>query len=453
MTRRPRLWCAANHPIESAVQPHPGAGFGAGLRPPCNRMNLLSLAFGEDATILRETNFQLLLLATMFPILGTALVSPILDSMIEPVGASPTTIGLMVSFTTAPPIVFIPIAGVLADRYGRRPVLVVALLLFGGGGTAIALTNDFHVILGLRAVQGVGFAGIVPIITASIGDMYEDGREATGQGLRMMMNGLSGAVFPLVAGSLVVLAWQYPFFLYAAAFPVAAVVLRYFDEPADETAGTGSGANAYLAALYGLVRRPYIATILAARTLPATVWIAFLTYNSLVVVRVMDGTPVQAGVLVALGNIGFALGASQVGRLLSVFRGKFGALAASNVSLGVGFVGFLFAPRPAFAVPWIALAGAGFGVSLALYRSYLTELAPEQLRAGLVSLGASGARVTTTATPIAIGIVIDVASPAIGEAAAIQLAGTGTAVVGGVGGIALLLFALVVKPGDVGATG
>lgn len=411
-------------------------------------MNPLGLAFGDDATILREVNFQLLLLATMFPILGSALVSPILDSVIEPFGASPTTIGLMVSFVTGPPIVFIPIAGILADRYGRRPVLVVALLLFGGGGTAIALTTDFRLVLALRAVQGVGFAGIVPIITTSIGDMYEGGREATGQGFRMTVNGLSAAVFPLIAGSLVVFAWQYPFLLYATALPVAVVVHRYFDEPTDHRAGGSdeTGASVYLEALYGLVRRPYIAIILVARTLPATVWIAFLTYNSLVVVRVMGGSPVQAGILVALGNLGFAVGASQVGRLLSLVENKFVSLAASNLSLAIGFIGFLYSPRPAPAVPWIALAGAGFGISLSLYRSHLTELAPEQLRAGLVSVGASGARVTTTVTPIAIGLAIEVAAPAIGETAALQLAGVGTAIVGGGGGIACLLLATVVGP-------
>ena len=163
-------------------------------------MALLRSVFGEDAIILRDANFRLLLSATVFPILGTALVSPILESVIDPFEASPASIGLMISFLTAPAIIVIPFTGVLADRYGRRPVLVVALLLFGSGGSAIALTTDFRTILGLRAIQGVGFAGLVPIITASIGDMYDGEREVSGQGLRMFVNGVSGAVFPLLAG-------------------------------------------------------------------------------------------------------------------------------------------------------------------------------------------------------------------------------------------------------------
>jgi MFS family permease len=411
-------------------------------------MILPRLVFGEDATILRDSNLQLLLLATMFPILGTSLVSPVLESLIEPLGASPTSIGLMISFLTAPAIVAIPIVGVLADRYGRKPVLVVALLLFGAGGSMIMLTTDFRVILGLRVVQGVGFAGIVPVITTSIGDMYDGEREVTGQGFRMLVNGISGAVFPLLAGVLVAVAWQYPFALYAAAFPVAAAVYLRFTEQTTRQAGTDTTTEepAYRHALSALVSYPRVYVLLIARTLPVIVWIGFLTFNSLIVVRVMGGTPSQAGLVVAVGNLVFGVASSQVGRILSLFGGKFPALVTANIALTVGFVGFLFSPQVGLALLWIVLAGAGFGIALSLYRSYITDLAPHTLRAGLVSLGATGGRLTATVTPIAMGSVIELGTPVLGETAALQLAGVGVAVTGGCGGIICLLVAARAGP-------
>ena len=406
-------------------------------------MVLLRSVFGEDAIILRDANFQLLLSATVFPILGTALVSPVLESVIDPFGASPANIGLMISFLTAPAIVVIPFTGVLADRYGRRPVLVVALLLFGSGGSAIALTTDFRVVLGLRAIQGVGFAGLVPIITTSIGDMYDGEREVAGQGLRMFVNGISGAVFPLLAGGLVVVAWQYPFVLYAVAFPVAAVVYLHFIEPTARTVEKAPPVEGpdYRSALSTLVSYPRVYVLLIARTLPVIVWVGFLTFNSLIVVRVMGGSPFQAGLVAAVGNLVFGVASSQLGRVLSLFGGKFYALIAANVALVLGFVGFLFTPQVSLTLPWIVLAGAGFGVALSLYRSYITDLAPQTLRAGLVSLSAAGARVTATGTPIVMGGVIELGTPVLGETAALQLAGVGAAVVGGGGGIVCLLVA------------
>ena len=410
-------------------------------------MSLLRRAFGEDARILRESNFQLLLLATVFPILGSTIVSPVLESLIEPFGTSATDIGLMISALTAPAIFVIPVSGVLADRYGRRPVLVASLLLFGAGGSAIALTTDFRVVLALRALQGIGFAGVVPVITASIGDMYDDSAEVTGQGLRHTVNGISGAAFPLLAGALVASAWQYPFLLYAAAFPVAAVVALRFTEPTKVNTGAGGGDGpAYHRALAGLLRYPRMAVVLLARTLPMVVWIGFVTFNSLVVVRVMGGTPFQAGVLVAAGNLVFGLASSQVGRILAAVGSRFVTLVAANLALAGGFVGFLYAPDVGVAVPWVVLSGVGFGIALSLYRSYLTLLAPETLRAGVVSLGASGARITVTTTPIAMGAVIEAATPALGQTAALQLAGVGAAVVGGGGGILCLLVAAAAGP-------
>lgn len=53
---------------------------------------------------------------------------------------------------TAPPIVLILAAGVLADRFGRKPILVGGLLLYGFASAAIGLIRSFEAPLALRAV-------------------------------------------------------------------------------------------------------------------------------------------------------------------------------------------------------------------------------------------------------------------------------------------------------------
>ena len=87
------------------------------------------------------------------------------------------------------------------------------------------------------------------------------------------------------------------------------------------------------------------------------------------------------------------------------------------------------------------LAGTGFGVALSLYRSYITEVAPQTLRAALVSLSATGARITATGTPIIMGSVVELGTSVLGETGALQLAGAGAAAIGGGGGIICLLLA------------
>ncbi|MEF8791623.1 MAG: hypothetical protein V5A61_15965, partial [Haloarculaceae archaeon] len=88
----------------------------------------------------------------------------------------------------------------------------------------------------------------------------------------------------------------------------------------------------------------------------------------------------------------------------------------------------------------------GFGLTLSLYRSIITGLAPDDLRAGLVSVAEAWGRLTNTLTPIAMGAVIAVATPRIGFASGLRLAGVGVAVVGAVGGILCLLVATGAPP-------
>lgn len=228
----------------------------------------LDSLFGDDVAVLQETNFQLLLLANGMPALGTALLSPVLDSLTDPFGVSPASIGLMVSVFTAPPIVMIPVAGAFADRYGRKPILVSSLILFVLTGTAIAFTTDFRVVLGLRLLQGVAFAGLTPIIITSIGDLYTGTEEATAQGLRFTGSGFSQTLFPLLAGLLVVIAWQYPFLLYALSLPVAVLVFRWFDRsnaPGTTPALDGGDTRSYRRVLFRLVRRRRVLALVIAR--------------------------------------------------------------------------------------------------------------------------------------------------------------------------------------------
>lgn len=78
--------------------------------------------FGEDAAILGDRSFQLLLLANLSPPLGNALISPLLETLVGPYGVSEAEIGLLLTAFTAPNIVLLPLVGVLANRVGRKSV-------------------------------------------------------------------------------------------------------------------------------------------------------------------------------------------------------------------------------------------------------------------------------------------------------------------------------------------
>ena len=393
----------------------------------------LRALFGEDAAVLDQRDFQLVLLVTVPTLLGTTVLSPVLDSLIGPFGTTTADVGLLISAFTAPAILIIPVAGAVADRIGRKPVLVASLLLFGTAGSAIALTTDFRVALGLRLLQGAAFAGLNPILITIVRDIFDGQAEATGQGLRVMVAGIGQTVFAPIAGLLVVIAWQLPFLLYAMAFPIALAVFVWFEEPTDanvSSAGTDAG---YVRELFALLSRRKALALVIARGLVLVVWFGFLTFNSIVVVRLLGGSPGQAGALVAVGSLSYAVAASQAGRVTAALDSRLYPLIGGNCSLGVGLAVFAAAPNLLVAAVGVAGSSAGFGLTLALYRSAITGLAPVRLRAGLVSVAEAGGRLVATLTPIAMGAAMTGLTPTLGFGSAVRVV---------VGGAGILTFAL-----------
>ena len=395
----------------------------------------ISDVVGRESDVLRERPFQLLLLANLVPPIGTSLLSPVLESLIDPLGASTANIGLLMSMYTAPAIVMIPIAGVIADRYGRRPVLLFGLISFGGAGTAIGLIPDFRAALFFRFLQGIGFAALTPIIITSVGDLYAGSKEATAQGLRFTSSGIVQTITPLAAGGLVVIAWQYPFFIYAIAFPVAAVIYVWFEEPVDpdrETDDEGDeDVRNQLGRLWTLVSQRRALAMVVARGATSVIWIGFLTYNSILVVELLDSTPAQAGLLASLASVGYAFSATQAGRIMAYFEDPLVPLLATNVAMGGG-IGIAFvAETLSIAYVGATTMGVGFGIMVTLYRSVITDLAPASLRGGLVSLAEGSGRMAATVTPILMGAAIALATPRIGFVGSVRAVGIAAGAAGG----------------------
>jgi MFS family permease len=404
--------------------------------------------FGPDAAAVSDPDFRLLLAANAMGALTTALVSPVLDSLTGPLGVDAATVGLIVTAATAPSVLLIPLSGLLTDRVGRKPVLVAGLTCFGVGGLAVALTTEFRVVLALRALQGVGFSGITPVIITSVGDLYEGDAEATAQGIRFGTSGLSQAVFPAIGGAAVVVAWQAPFVIYGLALPVAALVALRFDEPAipGRTDGGPAPGREYLAGLTRLAVAPRAAGYVLARMVVVLPFIAFLTYNSLVVVRFQGGGPGTAGVLVALFSTVFAVTATQAGRVVAALD-RTPPLVAGNLLLGGGLAGFALAPGPLMAAPAAAAMGVGVGLTFSLYRSVVTGLAPQQYRGGLVSVAESGGRLAATVTPLLVGLALAAVEPRLG-AEALRWVVVGVGVLSAATGTALVVAAGRAPPVD-----
>lgn len=417
------------------------------------RVSRLAAVFGDDADVLESTSFRLLLLASLCSPLGGSLISPVIETLAGPYGVSVARVSLLMSVYTAPSIVVIPVVGALSDRYGRRPLLVAGLTLLGLAGLVLPLTTDFRVALALRALQGVGYCGIGPVLITSIGDLFDGDREATAQGIRFTAVSVGLAGFPLLAGSLAGISWRTPLYLFGAALPVAGAVAVFLDEPTavtgprtdggeeDPTADSADGTPDEGMRRREVLTDPGLAALIVARGTPTLLWFSYLGYASVVAVRVLDGTPETAGALVAVTSVAAGVGSTQVGRLSAFGGSRFLPMLASLLVAAAGLALVAVAPSVPVAGVGAVIFGGTFSVLVSLYRSTITTRSPESVRGTAVSLGESAGRLGGTIGPVLTGGVIAATTVRLGEIGAVRAGLLVTIVVATVLSLAALLVA------------
>ncbi len=144
----------------------------------------------------------LLFSITVTGILANTLVNAPLPDILDHFGQPDSAAGLFVSAGALPGVVMAPVIGVLADRHGRRRVLVPCLVAFGVFGLAGAAAPSYPVLLGLRLAQGVGAAGLINLAVVLIGDHWQGIERARVIGYNAAVLTVSLAIIPAVGGGL-----------------------------------------------------------------------------------------------------------------------------------------------------------------------------------------------------------------------------------------------------------
>ena len=167
---------------------------------------------------------------TVTGILSNTLVGPAIPDILEAFDQPDSRAGFFVAAGTLPGIVMAPVIGILADRYGRRAVLVPCLVAFGAFGLLSALAPTFPALLALRLCQGIGSAGLINLAVVLIGDHWTGLERARLVGQNAAILTLSLAVFPPLGGALTELGgWRLSFAPYALGLATAILIYRRLD--------------------------------------------------------------------------------------------------------------------------------------------------------------------------------------------------------------------------------
>src|SRR5690242_11676145 len=157
--------------------------------------------------------------------LDSLVVVTALPAIHRDLGGSISTLEWTVNAFTLTYAAGIITAAAMADRLGRRLIFILGLTLFTASSVACALAPTAEFLIGVRAVQGLGAAMVMPVSLTILTMAFPAERRGTIVGIWDGIGGLAVAAGPLVGGAITQgLSWHWIFWINAP-IGVAAALL------------------------------------------------------------------------------------------------------------------------------------------------------------------------------------------------------------------------------------
>ncbi|MBA3655582.1 MAG: MFS transporter, partial [Actinobacteria bacterium] len=348
--------------------------------------------------------FVLIVSITLTGIMANTLITPAIPDIRDAFNVGTSATGLLLAAATAPGIFLAPVLGLLADRFGRREVVVPCLVLFGLAGGLSSFAPSFAVLLALRLAQGIGSAGLINLAVTIIGDHWQGAERTRYIGLNAAALTASIFVLPPIGGVLAGIGgWRLTFAPMWIALVTATLMWRRLPRSARVAVTLRTQLSE---------ARPYVGT---ARVLGAMV-MAFVLFTMIfgLVLTVLplylaDEFGVGAagrGLMLAVPAVASTAAALNVGRI----RHRVGAsvtLAAAFFFFVVAFAVMAAVPALPAIVVALLLYGAGEGLSIPTLQDTVVSAAPMRNRGSLVALFVGVSRAGQTTGPVVGGVGLD----------------------------------------------
>ena len=355
--------------------------------------------------IYRDTNLQIIFCIALMAVMGVAVITPAFPKIVQELNISTQDVGLLISVFTFPGVILTLVFGVLADRFGRKKILVPSLILFGLAGGACAFARDFNLLLILRFFQGVGAPSLFFLNFTIIGDLYSGKERTTAMGFNASVINLGSAIYPAIGGALAMLAWHYPFLLSFIAIPVGLLVLFSLKNPEPRRE---QHLKEYLGNVWRSIKNRQVVGLFVASTVShLIIFGSYLTYFPLLIGDSFGASPLIIGLIMASMSLTNAFTASQLGKLAKVYSEK-----------NLIKVAFILYPLALVIIPFVSnlwlfliptiIFGIANGINVPSIITLLAGSAPMKHRAAFIAVNEMVMLLGITLGPLLMGAIFGI---------------------------------------------
>lgn len=279
----------------------------------------------------------ILLVTSGLTVLVTAILGPSLPEMQAHFKDVPGA-DFLVPLTMSIPMLMMAglsvFAGELADRFGRKRLLVAATALYGVVGVAPMFLDSLYAIIASRCALGILEAVLMTVSTTMIGDYYDGPRRERMMSLQTTVAATSAFLFNNLGGVIAEHGWRAPYAVFVVGLLLAPLMAAFLWEPGSRSTMTAremeQDRQGFRPRLLGFIC--LLAVVLGIVFLTVPVHFGYL-YGAIGV-----QSPSQIGMAYGINSLGVISGTLLFGWVLATKLKVSHQLACGTLLAGIGFL-------------------------------------------------------------------------------------------------------------------
>jgi MFS family permease len=335
---------------------------------------------------------------------------------------------LIISSNTVSQLVIAPMTGVLVDRFGRKPLLMAALLLRGASCFAIFFANSYVEFLIYEFIGGMGVSMWMTGSTVLMADMSHAGNRGRAVAARSVASRIGFVTGPFVAAAIAGFAdlrWVFVF-NGVTKMIILVIVMWMIRETMPERAAGATRPKATLdrAALRMFASRQFIVIALVAWAISIMTQGLFQSLFPLYLQDEKGFTTAEVGNLIAIAGVATLLVSMPNGYVVDMFGRKITLIPGLFVlAVSAPLLVWINSGDLRMAVMVMILYGIGEGVTFGASQAYAMDLAPDERRGSFLGVWSLVSHAGGTFGPVAAGLLAQTAgyASAFGATAALIL--------------------------------